>query len=814
MTQFVIVETTALLPRAWQSLEGPVYAFNPAIATTTSGLLLAYRLCFADGTRRIALCRLDAQLSPVSGSPVPFSDLVLEENPQISSWFADPRLVTIGGTLYVYWNSGVDVRGNRQYLVAISPDTLRPLGRAFDLVLDGPARNIEKNWTFFEAGGLYCLYSAAPFRVLQVSCDGSRFVARDTCDGAPADLASDVTETFRGGAPAVRVDDRLFLFGHSIEKKPDGADYRAELLVLSADPPFTPLARHQGPLPLPNPMGASRRLPPLNPATGSVVYPAGAIRDGDDWIVSYGLNDEAVALARLPQADILPALTTTTACGPRISPDRQSQTFGSTWLSDRFWRDAADWVLKLSRHFRYVLAPHDFNGLVSNCLPLEFSSSVATGDVAIVMPKDDIDRLALACIRSIPTFQVLHVDEVFVVLSARPVDVAEPTTDKERHLPYLLERRERVLAGQSVRRSQIDKRLSDQDAISGTADYGLLICAVFTNNAGDTLMASAAVKFLKTALPRLSWIVAGTDVDRTVVAGARIVVLGPGGFIYDLLEDAVDLQNLANYAKFGFLAGEYQKSFCALGLGHQTIATHAGRKFLMSALADASLITTRDRETADLLCDLGRAAAPIATPDLSFLLDEEVQRAAASAPAATGPTLTLCGEFHNLLVESKSLGALLKRVPGARVRIVIQAQEDAEWIKRLPDRDFAELGSPEIIDVRNAMPATFIHAIARSDALVTTRFHATMLALLAGLPTLVLGRPGDKRERALDALPASLARFVSAAPFDTQKFESACEHLEAGLASRRRRPILGEPGAAALLGSFETARHNIRRMKI
>ena len=39
-----------------------------------------------------------------------------------------------------------------------------------------------------------------------------------------------------------------------------------------------------------------------------VLYPCGAARDGDRWIVSYGINDEHCALAILTGAEVEAAL--------------------------------------------------------------------------------------------------------------------------------------------------------------------------------------------------------------------------------------------------------------------------------------------------------------------------------------------------------------------------------------------------------------------------------------------------------------------------------------------------------------------------
>src|SRR3954470_6383610 len=109
----VVFDGRQLLPESWKKLaaDGPLRTFNPGLLRDGNGWLFAYRVVAADGARRIALCRLDAKLSIVSGFTSALSDELSftagGRYPEIvTHWFADPRLYRLHGRVFVYWNSG------------------------------------------------------------------------------------------------------------------------------------------------------------------------------------------------------------------------------------------------------------------------------------------------------------------------------------------------------------------------------------------------------------------------------------------------------------------------------------------------------------------------------------------------------------------------------------------------------------------------------------------------------------------------------------------------------------------------------------
>lgn len=320
MSDFLLL-TSDILPPEWRNDVAvmPVNPgrapniFNPGLTRYSGGtFVLAYRLVGADGRRRVGLCRLDARLAPVAGSAVPFSDLVrmeggLEYAPRAGQWFADPRLIWWQDQLYLHWNSGSHRPANYQFLQQVDVQSLRPIGPSFTLERAEGRRPIEKNWSLFEHdGALHAFYSLCPAVVLRLSKVTPFALIFSNAASMRWD-SSTYTNRFgplRGGAPPLRVGDRLYILFHSAARKVLRFRYTAGLLVTAPSPPFQPLFWTPRPLPLPNPFGQRFEKAPLNANVAEVIYPVGSVWDEGALIASYGINDEHAAIARIKLADL------------------------------------------------------------------------------------------------------------------------------------------------------------------------------------------------------------------------------------------------------------------------------------------------------------------------------------------------------------------------------------------------------------------------------------------------------------------------------------------------------------------------------
>lgn len=311
----LVFATADLIPEEWRPAAGagPVWAFNPALVRDDTGLIMAYRLILADQARRLAICRLDANLRVVAGSPRPVSHHLRFGTGAgypdvVHTWFADPRLYRWDDGLFLSWNSGWHDPMNHQFLHRLDPMTLLPLGRPRELVLEGPRQRLEKNWMLFRHanGETYCIYSIMPHRVLRVAFAGEGDIRCADVTTTDFTLATYPPSHggLRGGAPPVLHDGRYWSFAHSVHDGDGGYRYEAAAYCFAAQPPFAPRAEPIMPLPLAVGSRGVRHLPQLNPAVESVVYPCGAVVEGDTWLVSHGIDDERCAITRIPHVAV------------------------------------------------------------------------------------------------------------------------------------------------------------------------------------------------------------------------------------------------------------------------------------------------------------------------------------------------------------------------------------------------------------------------------------------------------------------------------------------------------------------------------
>jgi len=177
------LETSQLVPKEWADGNQLGYVFNPTICQADHGLSMIYRVVNPDSDiRRIAACRIDANLFPVPGSVVPLSDLIEFVDPnsrdtRALNWHADPRVFCLNGELFVTWNDGSAQPSNHQFMTKLDSTGTRPDGLAREIVTKRNRRPIEKNWMFFCADDkVWCTYSAFPHDVMSVDMRDPEYV--------------------------------------------------------------------------------------------------------------------------------------------------------------------------------------------------------------------------------------------------------------------------------------------------------------------------------------------------------------------------------------------------------------------------------------------------------------------------------------------------------------------------------------------------------------------------------------------------------------------------------------------------------------
>lgn len=352
--EYLNFDTRLLMPLEWASDSSNAYIFNPTICETGDGFALAYRVVLPDSEfRRLATCRLDRDLNPVPGSAVPLSDLIEFARPETLehrglTWHADPRFFNLGGEIFLSWNDGSALPHNHQFLLRMDGSGTRPNGLAREIITSRNRRTIEKNWMFFGAGDkVWCIYTTFPHDVMSVDMEDPDYVVCKPAHsvGAKADYET-LYGVVRGGAQPIDMGETMLVLAHSSYKMTDGLRYYACMAYeISSRPPFN-MTRCGG-VPFTLPMGGGRAdfsLTKLNPSVGGVVYPCGIVRQGDDALITYGVNDERAAVARVPLQKILDLLQPVEPLNKQSFTDPAPEAAAATVIEHHtpklFWWDA------------------------------------------------------------------------------------------------------------------------------------------------------------------------------------------------------------------------------------------------------------------------------------------------------------------------------------------------------------------------------------------------------------------------------------------------------------------------------------------
>ena len=321
-----VLEDDAFIPSAWKSsYEGECFAFNPSITISNGkNFLLAYRVSTSKAEfRKIATCLLNEKFELIKNSVVAFSDKIIFAekikenlhrgfNKRAFEWHADPRIFKLKGELYLLWNDGSNAPYNNQFLTKIDNKGV-PLEPARVVVITNKyRRRTEKNWMFFESEGeIYAEYSSAfPIRsILKVDLDSSN--SSILCeDCIKINQVDDTYEKLwgqmRGSAGPIlytgKDQKKSFIsIDHSKFKiGPGKTNYEACAHEFEAEFPFNLKAKTESPIYLRVAHAEEERLlkNQLNPEISSVVYPCGSLIFDENLIISYGINDEKMGIAK------------------------------------------------------------------------------------------------------------------------------------------------------------------------------------------------------------------------------------------------------------------------------------------------------------------------------------------------------------------------------------------------------------------------------------------------------------------------------------------------------------------------------------
>lgn len=142
----------------------------------------------------------------------------------------------------------------------------------------------EKNWQFFEhENTLHCVYTINPHRILRFDECTTKEVA-NVSSSFPWEYGEP-----RGGASPVKVGDEYWCFFHSSVEMGDKTYYMG-LYTFSANPPFEIKRIVSQPI-----RSADWNNKPSDQYCAAV-FPGGAVKKGDNWIVMQGIHDRWIEI--------------------------------------------------------------------------------------------------------------------------------------------------------------------------------------------------------------------------------------------------------------------------------------------------------------------------------------------------------------------------------------------------------------------------------------------------------------------------------------------------------------------------------------
>jgi predicted GH43/DUF377 family glycosyl hydrolase len=322
-----------------------------------------------DDLRRIATAVLDENFQIIPGSATPFSDHIEFALPDVledasRTWFADPRYFHLANRLWMMWNNGHVDGVNRQFLIEVTEDGLKPVGKAREILMTGARRKTEKNWSLFEdSHGIWAVYSMTPHRILHVDMSSDSVITcRLAAESNWTAKYSQIYGALRGGAQPIRVGSQFLNVVHSSYLMPEGREYVAAVYQFESQYPFEPVQELVTPIFVPDVLKKSEveNLHDLNPGTSRVVYPSGFVLRGDEVIMSVGINDHEMGIARtslsLIQTESAPIkkVHTTTYEYNAPKPVQPKATTQRETAIPVFWWNAVGQVLSpLTRHMKF-----------------------------------------------------------------------------------------------------------------------------------------------------------------------------------------------------------------------------------------------------------------------------------------------------------------------------------------------------------------------------------------------------------------------------------------------------------------------------
>lgn len=278
----------------------PREAFNASLFRRANGqLLMAYRT--GQGGSRIHVVPMSESLAPGHSKQLDLNHANCRQSRD------DPRLFEHRGKLHVSLvgvvGDPVNGKGNTHVLYASLRDDLS-VEKVWFPKYARMNPTWEKSWGFFSwQDELFAVYTIAPHVVLHVNADEALPFSEHAIKMPWAG------GQLRGGASPIRVGDEYWSWFHgSVDQgqpTPSGPAgtkvYNVGVYAFEAKPPFRPTRMTPSPVLWAD---ESTRESAKPTAWCAVVFPNGAVLDGERWRVSCGIHDREIRVYEWRHADI------------------------------------------------------------------------------------------------------------------------------------------------------------------------------------------------------------------------------------------------------------------------------------------------------------------------------------------------------------------------------------------------------------------------------------------------------------------------------------------------------------------------------
>lgn len=278
------------------TLPTPSPSFNPAILDYNGRRIVAWR--YREYTSKLWIGELTPDYSVINAKRlrVPCIKWYRKES------YEDPRFFVYDNSLWVAYTHAWQYR--RKYVrsaqvIARLDDKLNVVERyIYNTPTSLPYQNMEKNWQFFVQGSdLYAVYAITPNHIVLSINKEKAEVAANTPSGIEWPYGE-----IRGGTPPILIDGVWHTLFHSsvLEADTGRLMYYAGLYTFKNELPFTITRVSASPCMTGNPEHGHYHK--------HVVFPCGIIPEGDQWLVSYGSNDEECRLTYLVYKELVKGL--------------------------------------------------------------------------------------------------------------------------------------------------------------------------------------------------------------------------------------------------------------------------------------------------------------------------------------------------------------------------------------------------------------------------------------------------------------------------------------------------------------------------